>query len=72
MLRIGERLSLRLLISNYLLTLLVKRERGGKEGEKEGGSKERVRERAMDVSNSSPLLSREWKSCWHQHEYFSR
>lgn len=37
LLRIGERLALRLLISNYLLTLLVKRERGGKEGEKEGG-----------------------------------
>lgn len=73
MLRIGKRLALCLSISNYyLLTLLVEKQgEGGKEGRKGelGGAK---REGAMDVSNSSPLLSGEWKSCWHQHEYFSR
>lgn len=52
--RIGERLALRLSISNYyLLTLLVKRQReGGREGE--SGSKERGRESDGCIKQQTP------------------
>lgn len=55
---------------NYPLTLLVKRET--ERVERRDGVKGKKTWRSRDVSNRSLLLSREWKSCWHQHEYFSR
>lgn len=72
--RLAARATFHLLKSiYYLLAPLVKRDRGWEGRDGGGGAKrEAERERAMDVSNSSPLLSREWKSCWHRHEYFSR